>query len=89
MIGIAFTAGKWLISSRLGRSVGVFMLAIVMAGFIWRHGYKSHKDAAALDRLKITVQKQKDRNRIDEHISTFSGRDLCRRLGGGVQCDDL
>lgn len=89
MLVAALSLGKWFIGSRAGRSVSFFLLIAAVSGGIWLHGYNARKDQDAADRLKATIEKQQDRIRIDDDVTSASDRELCRRLGGGVQCDEL
>ncbi|MEP3278323.1 MAG: hypothetical protein ABJN26_00065 [Stappiaceae bacterium] len=87
MIGFLLMAAKWLFQSNGGRILTAVTLAVAVLCGIWIHGYHTSKNTSKTDRLRASIQKQRDRIEIDDDIQASGDRDLCRRLGGGVQCD--
>lgn len=70
------------------RMAAVLGLCLGGLGLYWLGKHDGRQDAA-FDAAKATAKAIQKRADIDEEVINLDAVALCKRLGGGVQCDSL
>jgi hypothetical protein len=66
--------------------IAAVVVALAMVGGI---GYYKGRTDGRQAQLKSTIEAYRKREGIDNDVQGLAAHDLCRELGGGVQCDEL
>lgn len=78
-----------LIPNWLKYSIAALVAAFLLVGAGNLYGTMKERQRAALVAAEATAKAIQKRADIDEEVINMDAVALCKRLGGGVQCDEL